>query len=123
MAEIRDITPQEREIYGFVKSFPGLALGHSVGLSSLEAMSFGYISALSNTGAKDERVFIPEGFVDYVITKLHGKQAAKEGVGIFNAIRMVEKDEKKGLSLFVQLLDEYLIQLGYEPIPESQLKF
>lgn len=119
----KDITPQEREIYSYVKSFPGLALGCSVGLSSLEAMSFGYITALSNTGAKAERVFVPEGFVDYVIAKLHGKKALKEPHGIFNAIRLVEKDEKKGLSMYIQLLDEYLVQLGYEPIPESKLKF
>lgn len=119
----KDITPKEREIFAFVKNFPGLALGQNVGLSSLEAMVFGYVTALSNAGARDSNVFIPEGFNEYVIVKLHGKQALREVRGIFNAIRAVENDDKKGLDMFVQLLDEYLVSYGYEPIPESRLKY
>lgn len=119
---MKDITPKEREVYALVKNYPGLALGQNYGLSALEAMSFGYISALTNAGAKDTHVFIPEGFIDYVIIKLHGKQACREVRGVFNAIRMVEEDDKKGLNMFVELLDEYLVSKGYEPILESKLK-
>ena len=118
-----DITPKEREVYALIKNYPGLPLGQNYGLSALEAMSFGYIAALTNAGAKDSNVFIPDGFVDYVIIKLHGKQALRETRGAFNAIRMVEEDDKKGLKMFIDLLDEYLVSLGYEPILESKIKF
>ena len=123
MAEIRDITSKERELLSFIRKYPGMALGQGAGLSALEAMTFGYSAALTNTGAKDAHVFLPDGFNDYAAQKFLSKETAQQPVGLFNIIRMQEKDDRKALSLFFTLLDEYLAHLGYQPVPEYKALF
>lgn len=123
MSKIKDITQKERELLSFMKKYPGMSLGKSADLSGLEALTFGYTAALSNAGAKDRLVFFPSGLNEYVAEKFLGKKGLNQPHGLFNIIRMQEKDERKALALFFVLLDEYLISLGYEPIPEYKSIF
>ena len=117
MADIRDITPKERELLSFIRSCPGLALGKGADLAGMEALVFGYTAALRNADANDSNVLVPDGLNDYLTKKYLGKSALKQPIGLFNVIRMQEKDERKALALFFELLDEYLVSLGFEPLP------
>lgn len=118
MSKIKDITPKERELLSFIKSYPGMAMGRSAGISGFEALTFGYTAALTNTDSKDKAVFLPDGLNEYVAKKFLGSKGAKQPHGLFNVVRMEEKDELKALALFFSLLDEYLTSLGFEPVPE-----
>lgn len=123
MAEIRDITPKERELLSFIRAYPGMALGKGAGLAEFEALTFGYTTALSNTDMRESHVFLPDGLNEYVTEKLLGKKGLQQPIGLFNVIRMPEKDERRALALFFELLDEYLAFLGYEPLPKYKSLF
>lgn len=123
MASIKDITPKERELLSFIKKYPGMPLGQGAGLAGFEALTFGYTAALSNADAKDRLVFLPDGLNGYVTERYLGKKGLKQPHGLFNVIRMQEKDDRKALALFFELLDEYLVSLGYEPLPEYKSIF
>lgn len=118
-----DITPKERELLSFIRKYPGMPLGQGAGLAEFEAMIFGYSAALTNTNAQSNNVLLPDGFNEFVAKKYLGKSCAQQPVGLFNIIRMQEKDNRKALSLFFSLLDEYLVHLGYEPVPEYKALF
>lgn len=118
-----DITPKERELLSFIRKYPGMPLGQGAGLAEFEALTFGYTAAITNTDAKGRTVFLPDGLNDYAAGRYLGKTAARQPVGLFNIIRMQEKDERKALALFFDLLDEYLVHLGYEPIAEYRSLF
>ena len=120
---IKDITPKERELLSFIRKYPGMPLGQGAGLAELEALAFGYSAALTNTGTQSTFVFLPDGFNEHIANKYLDKAVAKQPIGLFNMIRMQEKDNRKALTLFFSLLDEYLVHLGYEPIPEYKSLF
>ena len=121
--KIKDITPKERELLSFIRAYPGMPLGKGAGMAEFEALVFGYTTAISNAGAKDSLVFLPDGLNDYISKKLLGAKMAKQPIGLFNAIRTQEKDEQKALTLFFELLDEYLVSLEYEPLPKYKSLF
>ncbi len=123
MSKIKDITPKERELLSFIKKYPGMALGKATGLEGFEALTFGYTAALGNADAKDRCIFLPSGLNEYVTAKFLGKKGLAQPHGLFNVIRMQEKDDHKALLLFFVLLDEYLLSLGYEPLPEYKSIF
>ena len=123
MAEIRDITPKERELLSFIRAYPGMALGKGAGLAEFEALTFGYTTALSNTDMRENHVFLPDGLNGYVTEKLLGRKGLKQPIGLFNVIRMQEKDERKAVAVFFEFLDEYLVYLGYEPLPKYKSLF
>lgn len=123
MADIRDITPKEREQLSFIRAYPGLALGKGAGLAEFEALTFGYTAALTNTDMRESHVFLPDGLNGYVTERFLGKEGLKQPIGLFNVIRMQEKDERRALALFFELLDEYLVFLGYEPLPKYKSLF
>ncbi len=101
----------------FVRSCPGLALGKGADLAGMEALVFGYTTALRNADAHDSHVLLPDGLNGYITEKYLGKSGLKQPIGLFNVIRIREKDEHKALVLFFELLDEYLVTLGFEPLP------
>lgn len=112
--KIRDITKDERMLLSSMKRCPGLYLGTTT-LKNFITWIFGYEEALRITGLYSEREILPDGIVDYVALKYTGSTEIPSS-GWTSIILEKEPDEKKAFFVFFELLDEYLISLGYEPI-------
>lgn len=119
-----DITRDERMLLSSLKRRPGMYLGKA-SLTAFVNWVDGYKSALMTTKLYSERVILPDGLHDYASIKYLGHTATVKGW--FSIILEKEPNEKKALEIFWELLDEYLVSLGYEPIPlfediEDELK-
>lgn len=109
-----DISPCERELLSHLKKRPGAYLGR-VELSRFVHWVHGYDCAVSAANLSEHNI-LPEGLQEFVAMKYLGEtQTAK---GWFELIFETEPDEEKALKLFFDLLDEYLVSLGYAPIPD-----
>lgn len=120
----RNITKDERILLSSLKRRPGMYLGTTT-LTKFINWIFGYDEALNITGLYSERVILPDGFQDYTAMKYLGY--TETAMGWFSLILKKEPNEKKALEIFWELLDEYLVSFGYEPIPpfediEDELK-
>ncbi|MBO4865254.1 MAG: hypothetical protein J5582_01605 [Ruminococcus sp.] len=115
----KDISPEVREHLKLMKARPGMYIG-SVSLTKLwhfiDGMKF-----YSQVFDKDPgRVIIPEGFNEFAAER-YG-----ENLNAHNSFSMVlkeEKDERAALFRWFDLLDEYLVSLGYEPLGEREKIF
>lgn len=110
----RNITSDERILLSSLKRRPGMYLGKTA-LTNFAIWTFGYEEALKITGLYSERVILPDGFQDYAAMKYLGY--TKTPMGWSSLILEKEPDEKKAFDVFWELLDEYLVSQGYEPIP------
>lgn len=110
----RNITSDERILLSSLKRRPGMYLGTTT-LTNFITWLFGYEEALKITGLYSERIILPDGFQDYAAMKYLGY--TKTAMGWSSLILEKEPDEKKAFFVFFELLDEYLVSLGYEPIP------
>ncbi|MDE7289678.1 MAG: hypothetical protein K2N71_09305 [Oscillospiraceae bacterium] len=110
----RNITNDERMLLSSLKRRPGMYLG-TTALTNFLIWIFGYKEALKITGLYSERVILPDGFQDYTAMKYLGY--TKTAMGWASLILEKEPDEKKAFDVFWELLDEYLVSQGYEPIP------
>ena len=120
----RNITSDERMLLSSLKSRPGMYLGTTT-LTNFITWLFGYEEALKMTGLYSEREILSDGFQDYTAMKYLGY--TKTAMGWSSLILEKEPDEKRAFDLFWELLDEYLVSHGYEPIPifediEDELK-
>ena len=113
--KIPDITRDERMLLSSLKKRPGMYLGKT-SLTGFVNWFYGYRTALKMTKLYSERIIIPDGLLEYAAIKYLGH--TKTSKGWFTLILEKEPDEKKALEIFWELLDEYLVSLGYEPIPE-----
>lgn len=113
--KVRDITKDERMLLSGLKRRPGLYLGKTT-LTGFVGFVLGYKNALMTTKLYSERVILPDGLNDYAAMKYLGH--TRTALNCFHIILEKETDEEKAFDLFWKLLDEYLISLGYEPIPD-----
>lgn len=110
----RNVTSDERMLLSSLKNRSGMYLG-TTALTNFIIWIFGYEEALKITGLYSERVILPDGFQEYTAMKYLGY--TKTAMGWSSLILEKEPDEKKAFFVFFELLDEYLVSLGYEPIP------
>ena len=107
-----DLSAEVREFYKKLRSRPGMFLG-SDSLKALWHFIDGMSSHEALFGGETKRVFIPDGFNEFV-EKHYGEHFT------FNSFHFVlhfEGDSGSSFSKWFSLLDEYLVSLGYEPIP------
>ncbi len=114
-SSIPDISPEIRKLYSEIRTRPGLFLGggHGESLSLLETYLYGMMCAFHLTQPDASCVFLPDGFNDYVTAHYHRRKEARNYASI---IRQEEAGERAAFFKFWELLDMYLISLGYAPI-------
>lgn len=110
---IQDITPHERKMLSQIKWKPGLCLGE-VSLRNFEQMTNGYAYAMQVVGASEKHIILPDGLNEFTASYLNQEQST---YNCFGLIMKREPDDAKALNLFFEILDFYLISLGYSPIP------
>lgn len=116
MAEkVLDITKDERMFLSGLKRRPGMYLGKTT-LTGLAGFVHGYKAAMMMTKPYSERVILPDGLNGYAAMKYIGH--TRTVLNCFSLILEKEPDEKRAFYVFWNLLDEYLVTLGYEPIPD-----
>lgn len=114
MFEYGDITPYERKFLSCLKSKPGLYLG-TTNLTRFQMFAYGYSHAMHTMKATKQHNLLPEGLHEFAALKYLGH--TETSLGWCELILLNEPDEKKAFWIFFDLLDEYLIDLGYEPLP------
>ena len=113
--EVKDITEYERMHLAAIKKRPGLYLGKT-SLTNFVNYSGGYAVAMGITNNRSEHRILPDGLNDYAAMKYLGH--TETSYGWFSLILQREPDEEKAFYIFFEMLDEYLVSLGFEPIPE-----
>lgn len=116
--KVFDITKDERMLLSGLKRRPGLYIGKTT-LTGFVGFVHGYKNALMMTKLYSERVILPDGLNDYAAMKYLGHTETSKGW--FTLILENEPDEKKAFDLFWEVLDEYLVSLGYAPIPDCDI--
>ena len=111
----RDISPDVREFLRLLKSRPGMYLGKE-SLNALWHFLNGIIFYKDAFDKGSDRVIIPDGFTDFV-EKYYGEHWT---FNHFHYVLHFENDDKKALFKWFELLDEYLISLGYEPLGKRE---
>ncbi|MBD5140418.1 MAG: hypothetical protein HDT25_03245, partial [Ruminococcus sp.] len=112
--KVLDITKDERMLLSRLKNRPGAFLGR-IELTRFLNWVNGYEIALGMTKLYSERVLLPD-LNDYAAMKYLGH--TRTALNCFHLILEKEPNETKALDIFWELLDEYLVGLGYEPIPD-----
>ncbi|MBQ9947770.1 MAG: hypothetical protein IJO91_05215 [Oscillospiraceae bacterium] len=115
-----DIPTAERRLLSSLRKRPAMYLGKK-SLTRFEAWYHGYEAAIVTAGLSYyEHNILPDGKMsihDYAAEKYLGK--GKESTcGWINCIRTFEPDDTKALDVCFEFLDEYLIHLGFEPVPD-----
>ena len=123
-----DISPVARRLLSSLKKRPAMYLGKK-SLTRFEAWYHGYEAAILTAKLPyREHNILPDGEVsihDYAAEKYLGK-GRESTCGWINCIRVYERDDVKALDVCFGFIDEYLMFLGFEPIPEwdeEQKKF
>ena len=110
-----DISPEMREFYTRLRRRPGMFTG-SDEIHDLNVFMQGMRSCADTFfGEDEEHVLIPEGFTEYV-EAYYGEH---RNFNSFMYVEHLEKDSKNAIAKWFELLDSYLISLGYEPIPKN----
>ena len=112
--EIADITADERHFLSCLKRRPPLYLGKT-NLTNFQMYVYGYIHAIQLLKEDRDHNILPDGMNDFVALKYLGHTQTSHNC--FDLILLDEDNEEKAFYTFFDLLDEYLISLGYEPIP------
>lgn len=116
MKKPEDYTPEERDFLTRLWKRPGLYLGTDGILSDFVQYENGWKSAVIYQG-KHVRKLIPDGFQEFVEVRYRGKEGG--AMGWYSLILEKEPDERRAFQIFWELLNEYLVSCGYEPIPED----
>ena len=112
-----DLSAEVREFYKKLKSRPGMYLG-SDSLKALWHFIDGLITCGHEFGGETKRVFIPEGFNEFV-GEHYGERMSFNS---FHYVLHFEGDDSSSFSSWFALLDEYLVSLGYEPLRVPEIK-
>ncbi len=108
-----DISDVERILLSCIKARPCFFINDDRLLSNLEHYLNGYNSALYILGLQETHKIYPDGFGQYIASKYKVPYT----VTLFSIIRDHSNNEKQAFDLFFELLDEYLLNNGYEVIP------
>lgn len=109
-----DISPKMREFYKWLRGRPGMFIG-SNDIHDLNVFMQGMKSCASAFfDEKEKPVLIPEGFTKYV-EDYYGEHMSFNS---FSFVEHLDNETNNGIAKWFELLDSYLISLGYEPIPE-----
>ena len=115
-----DISAAARRLLSSLKKRPAMYLGKK-SLTRFEAWYHGYEAAIRAAKLPYyEHNILPCGEVsihDYAAEKYLGK-GRESTCGWINCIRACEPDDEKALDVCFGFMDEYLMFLGFEPIPE-----
>ena len=114
MKDIMDITPEERYLLSRLKRKPGMFLGNT-SLTKFSCMAYGYSYAMQITGQVKQHNLLPDGLNDYAAMKYLDKLETPHSC--YSLILKQEPDEEKAFYIFFDLLDEYLIHIGFNPLP------
>lgn len=111
---VPDITPVERRLLSHLRCKPGLFLGQA-SLRNFNHMANGYCFAMRMTGDQAEHNLLPDGLNAFT-ADWYGESMG--GHSCFSMIAAHEPDDGKALETFFEILDAYLVRMGYEPLPE-----
>ena len=111
---IRDISGEERDLLGRLRTRPGMYLAKN-SFQRLVSFLDGYRAALYTHGLDDDHCILPWMFHDFV----QAKYGIHDTRGYSSIIPMQELDDEKALWLFFDLLDECLTTNGFEPVGET----
>ena len=120
----RDICPEARAFYTACRARPGMFISNimcGADLGALEHFLNGWGYACSEFDEEgrfcgnraDAPVLLPEGFDDYVAAH-YGERLSLRAIGY---VQYFEHGGDNAIEKFFSLLSEYLVSLGYEPIP------
>ena len=108
-----DISPEMREFYKCLKGRPGMYFCNNI--YDLRTFMCGMEACRRVFFEKEKQPVIePDGFTKFV-KDFYSETRTFDS---FQVIDNLEKDPKNGIAKWFELLDSYLISLGYEPIPE-----
>lgn len=114
-----DISPAERRLLSALKKRPEMYLRTKC-LTNFSAWLCGYQSAIRAKGLPwKEDCIVPDGDIsihDFAAEKLGGDKQST--CGWISYILAYEPDDKKAFDVCFELLDKYLMFLGFEPIPD-----
>lgn len=112
MRHYYDIAPLERKILSCIKNRPGLYLG------SCDLMALGHFMDAFELAAvafdKTSHIMTPPGINEFTASYYNDSSSRD----CFSMITCHEPDKETAFSKFFELLDCYLVRLGYEPLPE-----
>lgn len=110
---VSDITPQERRLLSRLCHCPALFLGEP-SLRNFAQMSGGYQYAMQTVGLRQEHNLLPDGLDKFTDRWYGGGMGTRN---CFSMIALQEPDDARALDRFFEMLDAYLAELGYDPIP------
>lgn len=108
-----DITPVERDLLSHLRRRPGLFLGEA-SLRNFNHMANGYCQAMTVTGNQSAHNLLPEGLNEFT-AGWYGERMGTRNC--YSIISDHESDDAKALERFFEILDAYLVSLGYAPLP------
>ena len=113
----RDISPEIREFFEKLKLRPGMYFGSQT-IYHLRNYIWGMQNALSLYYEPDEiPVVIPEGFKGFIDERYFDEENRGGPMDSFYKVLELEGfNEETALFRWFEILDEYLVSLGYEPI-------
>jgi len=113
-----DITPDERYLLSAMRRRPGMYLG-TKSFRVLVGFIMGYNDALvTATISPALHNLLPDGMNEFAAEKYLGGVENMSAYGWMSCIEMHQPDDQKAVDEFFSFLDEYLLHLGYEPIPD-----
>ncbi len=110
-----DITPHERRMLSRLRYCPAVYLG-SVSLRDFFHMSSGYRFAMQTAGQREQHNLLPDGLNEFTSRWYGCDMGARNW---YSMIALHEPDDAAALGVFFEILDAYLQELGYAPIPSS----
>ena len=113
----KDISPEIREFFEKLKLRPGMYFGSQT-IYHLRNYIWGMQNALSLFYKQDEiPVVIPEDFKDFIDERYNDEENRGGPMDSFYKVLELEGfNEETALFRWFEILDEYLVSLGYEPI-------
>lgn len=114
MRKPEDYTPEEREFITKFRKRAVMFLGNEDTLSDFAHFYDGW-TGFECSYRSNIRTLVPEGFQDFVAMRYLGRtETSCRWDGL---ILQKEPDDRKALQIFWKLLDEYLVSMGFAPIP------
>lgn len=116
----KDISKEARYFYKWCRSRPGIFLGsNSIRflMHFIDGWILGQCKLVDDkmVRSEDAPVIIPDGFYEY-IDKYYGKNLSRNAFNTFSYVEYVEDDKENAIFKWFDLLEDYLVSLGYDPI-------